>query len=199
LQDFETFVIFKWIFKTFVAVFILTNVFNIVMFVFGLAQNAVNESAAFITGDLELGNDAMMDVILLQLETMGIGELIGLYLETQIVKICMAIMSIIIFIIVFGRMVEIYVVISVAPIPLSTLVNREWGGMGNNYLKSLIALAFQGFLIMLCVAIYAVLVSVIGTGDNIHAAIWTVAGYTALLCFMLLKTGSISKSVFSAS
>jgi len=199
MADFDTFMIFKWIFKTFIAVFILTNTFNIVMFVFGLAQNVVNESAVFITGDLELGNDVMMSNIQTQLEAMGIGELIGLFLETQIVKICMGIMSIFIFIVVWGRMMEIYVVISIAPIPLSTMVNREWGSMGNNYLKSLFALAFQGFLIMVCVAIYAVLVSMIGAGGNIHAAIWTVAGYTALLCFMLLKTGQISKSVFGAS
>ena len=199
MHDFDTFVLFKWIFKTFVAVFILTNVFNIVMFIFGLAQNAVNESAALIVGDLELGNDAMMSAIRTQLEAMGIGELIGLYLETQIVKLCMGIMSIVIFIIVFGRMLEIYLVISVAPIPMSTMVNREWGNMGNNYLKSLAALAFQGFLIMVCVGIYAVLVSVIGTGGNIHGAIWTVAGYTALLCFMLIKSGGIAKSIFTAS
>ena len=199
MQDFESFTIFKWIFKTFVAVFILTNTFNIVMFVFGIAQNAINASTSVITGSLELGNNAMMDAIRTQLEAMGIGELIGLFLETQIVKLCMGIMAIIIFVIVFGRMIEIYLVISIAPIPLSTMVNREWSGVGNNYLKSLVALAFQGFLIMVCVGIYAVLVSVIGTGDNMHAEIWTVAGYTALLCFMLLKSGSIAKSVFSAS
>lgn len=199
MHDFDTFVLFKWIFKTFIAVFILTNVFNIVMFVFGIAQNAVNESAALIVGDLELGNDAMMGAIRTQLQAMGVGELIGLYLETQIVKLCMGIMSIIIFIVVFGRMLEIYLVISIAPIPMSTMINREWGSMGNNYLKSLAALAFQGFLIMVCVGIYAVLVSVIGTGGDIHGAIWTVAGYTALLCFMLLKSGGIAKSIFNAS
>jgi len=196
MHDFETWIFFKWIFKTFVAVLILTNTFDIVMGVFALAQNAVNESAGFITGSLELGNDTMMDAILAQLEAMEIGELIGLFLETQIVKICMGIMAIIIFVVVFGRMIEIYLVISVAPIPLSTMANHQWGQMGNSYLKSLFALAFQGFLIMVCVAIYAVLVSMIATSDNIHGAIWTVAGYTALLSFMLLKSGGLAKSIF---
>jgi hypothetical protein len=107
-------------------------------------------------------------------------------------------MGIVIFIVVFGRMIEIYLVVSIAPIPLSTMINRDWGQMGNNYLKALFALAFQGFLIMVCVAIYAVLVGGIATADNIHVAIWTVAGYTALLCFMLLKSGSLAKSLFSA-
>jgi hypothetical protein len=199
LADFDTFNIFKWIFKTFIAVFILSNTFNIVMAVFDLAQTAINNAAAVITGSLELGNDAMMDAILVQLEAMGVGELIGLFLETQIVKLCMGIMAIIIFIVVFGRMIEIYLVVSVAPIPLSTMVNREWSQMGNNYLKSLFALAFQGFLIMVCVGIYAVLVAGIATAGNIHAAIWTVAGYTALLCFMLIKSGGLAKSIFSAN
>ena len=199
MSDFDTFIIYKWIFKTFIAVFILTNTFNIVVGVFELAQSVINDSAAFIVGDLELGNDAMMDAILVQLEAMSIGELLGLFLETQIVKICMGIMSIFVFIVVWGRMMEIYVVISLAPIPLSTMTNREWGQMGNNYLKGLFALGFQGFLIMICVAMYAVLVGAIATAGNIHAAIWTVAGYTALLCFMLLKTGAISKSIFGSN
>ena len=198
MSDFDTFIIYKWIFKTFIAVFILTNTFNIVMGVFDIAQSVINDSATHITGSLELGNDAMMGAILAQLETMSIGELLGLFLETQIVKICMGIMSIFVFIVVWGRMMEIYVVISLAPIPLSTMTNKEWGQMGNNYLKSLFALAFQGFLIMVCVAMYAVLVSAIAAAGNIHGAIWTVAGYTALLCFMLLKTGAISKSIFGS-
>jgi len=198
LHEFDTFNIYKWIFKTFIAVFILTNTFNIVMGIFELAQQAVTKSAGIILGDLTLGNDAMMSAIEAQLQTMGIGELLGLFLETQIVKLCMGIMAIVIFVVVFGRMIEIYLVVSVAPIPFSTMANREWGQMGNNYLKSLFALAFQGFLIMVCVGIYAVLVSVIATSANIHGAIWTVAGYTALLCFMLIKSGGLAKSLFGS-
>ena len=198
LSDFDTFNIFKWIFKTFVAVFILTNTFNIVMAVFDLAQNAVTASAGHITGSLEFGNDAMMDAIQAQLEAKEFGELIGLFLESQILKLCMGIMAIIIFIVVVGRMIEIYLTVSIAPIPLSTMVNREWGQMGNNYLKSLFALAFQGFLIMVCVAIYAVLVGGVAASDNIHVTIWSVAGYTALLSFMLLRSGGLARSLFSA-
>ena len=197
LADFDTFNIFKWIFKTFIAVFILTNAFNIIMGIFDIAQNAVSASSGVIVGDLNLGDGAMMTTVYEQLQSMGIAELYLIFYETQIVKLCMEIMAIIIFIIAYGRMVEIYLVISVAPIPLSTMVNREWGQMGNNYLKSLFALAFQGFLIMICIGIYAVLVSMIVTADNIHAQIWTVAGYTALLCFMLIKSGGVAKSVFS--
>jgi hypothetical protein len=199
LSDFDTFNIFKWIFKTFVAVFILTNTFNIVMGVFDMAQHVVNQSAGLISGSLELGSDAMMDAIRTSLEAMGVGELLGLFFEVQIVRLCMLIMSVIIMIIVWGRMIEIYLTVSIAPIPFSTMVNREWGGIGNNYLKSLFALAFQGFLIMVCVAIYAVLVSSIAISDNMHIVIWSIAGMNALLCFILLKTGSIAKSIFSAS
>ena len=198
LQDFDTFNIYKWIFKTFVAVYILTNTFNIVMAVFDMGQSVITQSAGLITGDLALGGSDMMDAIRASLETMGLGELIGLFFETQIVKLCMGIMAIFIMVIVWGRMIEIYLTVSIAPIPLSTMVNREWSSMGNNYLKGLFALAFQGFLIMVCVAIYAVLVAGIAVSDNMHVAIWGIAGNTALLCFILLKTGGISKSIFNS-
>ena len=198
LSDFDTFNIFKWILKTFVAVFILTNTFNIVIGVFDLAQQAVNQSAGLISGSLGLGSDAMTDIIRASLEVMGVGELLGLFFEVQIVRLCMLIMSVIIMIIVWGRMLEIYLTVSVAPIPFATMANREWGQIGNNYLKSLFALAFQGFLIMVCVAIYAVLVSGIAVSDNMHAIIWSIAGMTALLSFILLKTGGIARSLFHA-
>jgi hypothetical protein len=166
------------------------------MGIFGLAQQVVNSSAGII------GNSLDMDLALAQLEDqlqdMGIGELIGLFLESSILGLAMSAISICIFIIIYGRMIEIYLTCSVAPIPMATMVNREWSGMGHNYLKGLFALAFQGFLIMVCVAIYAVLLQNITAAGNIHAAIWGCAGYTVLLCFTLFKTGSLSKSLFGA-
>ena len=198
LQDFDTFNIFKWIFKTFIAVFILTNTFNIVMAIFDMAQTVISASAGLITGSTDLGSPEMMAALEATMEAMGIGELMGVWLQIQLIGFAMWIMSIIIFIVVIGRMLEIYLTVSVAPIPLSTMVNHEWSSVGNNYLKALLAVAFQGFLIMVCVAIYAVLVGSIAHATNIHAAIWTVVGYTTLLCFMLLKTGSLAKSIFSA-
>jgi len=199
LAEFDTFNIYKWIFKTFIAVFILTNTFNIVMAIFDVAQSVITSSAGLITGSTDLGSPEMMAALEATMEGMGIGELMGVWLQIQLVGFGIFIMSIVIFIVVIGRMLEIYLTVSVAPIPLSTMVNREWSGMGNNYLKALFAVAFQGFLIMVCVAIYAVLVGSISTAANIHVAIWTVVGYTALLCFMLLKTGGLAKSIFSAS
>ena len=198
LQDFDTFNIFKWIFKTFIAVFILTNTFNIVMAVFDMAQSVISASAGLITGSTDLGSPEMLTALEATMVDMGVGELLGLWLQIQLVGFAMFIMSIIIFIVVIGRMLEIYLTVSVAPIPLSTMVNREWSSVGNNYLKALLAVAFQGFLIMVCVAIYAILVGSITSAANIHIAIWTVVGYTALLCFMLLKTGGLAKSIFSA-
>jgi len=199
LQDFDTFNIYKWIFKTFIAVYILTNTFNIVMAIFDMAQTVINNAATLIVGDTALGSPEMMAALEATMEDMGIGELMGVWLQIQLIGLAMFIMSVVIFIVVVGRMLEIYLTISIAPIPLSTMVNREWSGVGNNYLKALLAVAFQGFLIMVCVAIYAVLVGNIAAADNIHVAIWTVVGYTALLCFMLLKTGNLAKSIFSAS
>jgi len=196
MHDFDTFNIFKWILKTFCAVYILTNTFDIVIAVFEVGQHVINSSAGIISGSLDIA--ATLTDLEPQLQEMGVWELMGLWLEINIVGLMMRIMSIAIFIIVIGRMLEIYLTVSIAPIPLSTITNREWGQMGNNYLKSLFAVAFQGFLIMICVAIYAVLVSGITEADNIHGAIWVTVGYTALLCFSLFKSASLSKSLFGA-
>jgi len=196
MHDFDTFIIFKWIFKTFCAVYILTHTFDIVMGVFELAQYVVNQSSGVISGSLDIR--VAMDSLQTQLAAMEWYELLGLYLESAILSLAMRVISICIFIIVIGRMLEIYMVTSIAPIPFSTMVNREWGHTGQNYLRSLFALAFQGFLIMVCIAIYAVLLQSIAFADDVHTAIWTCAGYTILLCFTLFKTGSMSKSLFGS-
>lgn len=196
MHDFDTFNIFKWIFKTFVAAYLLTNCFTIVMAVFDLAQSVMSNGGSLINGNLDVS--ANMDNLRTLLEDMGMWELIGLWLETNIIHLCMWILSIIIFVIVYGRMIEIYLTVSLAPIPFSTMANREWGQIGQNYLRSLFALAFQGFLILICIAIYAVLVQTIPSSDSIHGAIWGTAGYTVLLAFALFKTGSLSKSIFNA-
>ena len=179
MHDFDTFNIFKWIFKTFVATYLLTNCFTIVMAVFDVAQNVVSQSAGVINGNMDV-------------------TAVGLWLETNIINLCMWVLSIVIFVIVYGRMIEIYLTVSLAPIPFSTMANREWGQMGTNYLRSLFALGFQGFLILVCVAIYAVLVQSIPSSGDIHGAIWGTAGYTVLLAFALFKTGSLSKSIFNS-
>ncbi len=196
MAEFDTFNIFKWIFKTFIATILLTNCFTITMAVFDLAQNVISRAAGLIGDGLEVA--AAMEDLAAELSEMGMWELLGLWLETSIVYLCMWVLSILIFVIVYGRMIEIYLTVSLAPIPFATMVNREWGQMGQNYLRGLFALAFQGFLIMVCIAIYAVLVATIPTGGTIHASIWGTAGYTVLLAFALFKTGSLSKSIFNA-
>ena len=198
LQDFDTFNIYKWILKTFIAVFILTNTWNIVMGIFDLAQSVVNQSAGLVTGDLALGSPEMMETLLAGLEEMTTGGLITLFFQIQIVSLLMPILGIVATIVVWGRMIEIYLVTSIAPIPLSTMVNQQWGQIGNNYLKSLFALAFQGFLIMLCIAIYAVLVANFAVLGDMSTTIWSLLAYTALLVFMLLKSGGIAKAVFNS-
>ena len=166
------------------------------MTVFDVAQNVVSQSAGVINGNLDV--QAALSDLKTQLEAMGMWELIGLWLETNIINLCMWVLSIVIFVIVYGRMIEIYLTVSLAPIPFSTMANREWGQMGTGYLRSLFALGFQGFLILICVAIYAVLVQSIPSSGDVHGAIWGTAGYTVLLAFALFKTGSLSKSIFNA-
>jgi hypothetical protein len=196
MADFDTFNIFKWIFKTFVATYILTHTFDIVMGIFGLAQHVVNQSAGIINSSLDM--NLALTQLEAQLAAMGTGALIGLYFESAILSLAMKAISICVFIIIYGRMLEIYLTCSIAPIPFSTMINREWSGIGNNYLKSLFALAFQGFLIMVCVAIYAILLQTITASSDIHTAIWTCAGFTVLLCMTLFKTGSLAKSIFGS-
>lgn len=198
LHDVDTWIFFKWIFKTFVAVFLVTNTWNIVMAIFDVAQNVVSQSGGIISGSTSIDLSTAIPDMEAQLEAMDLGPLLGLWFQSMVVGLTMNILSICIFLVVYGRMIEIYLVTSVGPIPFATMSNREWSSVGQNYLKSLIALGFQAFLIMICVGIYAVLIQEISTADNISAAIWGCMGYTVLLCFTLFKTGSMAKSIFSA-
>ena len=197
LANFETWIFFKWIFKTFVAVTLITNTFNIVMAVFDVAQNVVNASSGIISSGTAV-DASTLEAMEETLMGMDIGPLLGLFLQSIIVQITMYALSIVVFIIVYGRMVEIYLLTSLAPIPFATFGNREQSQIGQNYLRSLLALGFQGFLIMICVGIYAVLIQSIAFSDNIISSIWGAMGYTVLLVFTLFKTGAIARSVFNA-
>ena len=196
--DVDTWMFFKWIFKTACAVLIVTNTWNIVMGVFDVGQSVVNSAAGVISGDASVDITTVVVDLEERLMEMDLGPLFGLWFQSLFVGICTWALTICIFIITFGRMIEIYLVTSVAPIPMATMASRKSGNIGQNYLRSLFALAFQGFLIIVCVAIYAALVQNIAVGTDISYAIWTCMGYTVLLCFTLFKTGSMAKSIFSA-
>ena len=198
LHDFETWIFFKWIFKTFCAVLIVTNTWNIVMAIFDVAQHVVNQSAGIITADTAIDLDTVIPDLAGQLEAMDVGSLLGLWLQSIIVSISLRVLALLIMLITFGRMIEIYLVSSIAPIPMAAMMGREFGGMGQNYLRTLLALGFQAFLIIICVAIYAVLVQGIAAQADVSAAMWSCMGYTVLLCFTLFKTGSLSKALFGA-
>ena len=197
-HDIETVVFFKWIFKTACAILIVSNTWTIVMGIFDVAQGVVNQASGIIVGDTSIDISSIMPDMEARLQAMELGPLFGLWFQSLFVGITMWALTICIFIITYGRMLEIYLVTSMAPIPMAAMLGREWGGMGQNYLKSLFALGFQAFLIMVCVAVYAVLVQNISVSNDISAAIWTCMGYTVLLCFTLFKTGSLSKSLFAA-
>ncbi len=197
-HDFETFAIYKWILKAFIAVYLVTHTFDITMAIFEMGQNVVQQSAGIITGTTSLDFATVIGDVSAQLEAMELGELFGLLVETMLLKITMPILSFCVMIVLVCRMIEIYIYCSIGAIPFATMTNREWGQMGNNYLRGLVALGLQGFFIMICVAIYAVLIGQITSGTNLHIAIWQCAGYTVLLCFSLFKTGSVSRSIFNA-
>ena len=189
--------IYKWVFKTACAILILSNTFNIVMAVFDVSQSAISSAAGLIQGSTDITPD-MLTELETTLEGMDLGPLLGLWLQSSIIGVTMKIMGIIIFVLVYGRLIEIYLLTSLAPLPVATLSNRELGGVGQNYLKSLFAVGFQGLLILVCVAIYAVLIQGIATSGDPIGAIWGTVGYTVLLCFMLFKTGGIAQRIFGA-
>ena len=198
LQSFETWIFFKWIFKTFCAILIVTNTWDIIMGIFDAAQSVVRSAAGIIRADTDIDLVQVIGDLEVRLQEMELGALLGLWFQTLFVGVTLQALSICIFVIVYGRMVEIYVVTSLAPIPMATMMNHSWGQMGQNYLRSLFALGFQAFLIIVCVAIYAVLVHTIAVGTDLVAAIWTCIGYTVLLCFSLFKSGGVAKQIFGA-
>ena len=198
MHDMDTFMLAKWVFKTACAVVIVTNTWNIVMAVFDVAQSVVSRASGLVIADTDIRIDSVIVGLEAKLAEMELGALFGLWVQSMFVGFTMWALAICIFIITYGRMIEIYLVTSVAPIPMATMANREWGQMGQNYLRSLFALGFQAFLIIICVAIYAILVRGIAVETDVSTAIWTCMGYTVLLCFTLFKTSSLARSIFHA-
>ena len=198
MHEIDTWMFFKYFFKMWVAVWMVSNTFTITMAVFDVGQHVVNAAGGVISSQTAINVDTMLDAMETAMESMNVGELVILALESMLVSLCMKIMSVLITVILYGRMIEIYLYSSIAPIPFATMSNREWGQVGNNYLCGLLALGFQGFFMMVCVGIYAVLVSTIEISDNMHSALFGVAAYTVILCFSLMKTSSLSKSIFNA-
>ena len=198
MHDMDSWMLFRWVFKSAAAIILVSNTWNIVMGVFDLTQSVVNQSAGVIIGNTSIDITSVVTDLDNRLSAMDIGGLLGLWFQSLFVGLTMNILSICIMLVVYGRMIEIYLVTSLGPIPLATIGNSEWRGMGQGYLKSLFALGFQAFLIMVVTGIYAVLVQSIALSADVSGAIWGCMGYTVLLCFCLFKTGSIAKAVFAA-
>lgn len=198
MHEVDTWMFFKWVFKSGIAIYLVSHTFEITMAVFDVGQHVVSAAAGVIGSDTSIDVASTISTIESSMEAMEIGELIQLALETAVISMCMKIISILITVILIGRMIEIYIYTSIAPIPFATLTNREWGQVGNNYLRGLLALGFQGFFIMVIVGIYCVLVSSMTVASDIHSALFSIAGYTVVLCFALFKTSGVSKSIFGA-
>lgn len=197
LANFETWIFFKWVFKTFVAVLLISNTMNITMAVFDVGQYVVARSGGIISSSTAISEDMLTSLETTLGET-GTGTLLGIFMMSFVVRFLIYILSALIFVIVYARMIEIYLMVSLAPIPFSTFGNKEQSMIGQNYVRSLFALAFQGFLIMVCIGIYAVLIQSVAMTDDIIGSLWGIVGYTVLLCFTLFKTGSVAKSILHA-
>lgn len=198
MHDVDTFMFFKYIFKCGIAVYLVSHTFDITMAIFDVAQTIINSASGAISHDTHIDISSALTNLGATMDGMGIGDLMLLVLETALVSMAMNIVGIIITVILYGRMIEIYITTSVAPIPFATMTNREWGSIGNNYLKSLFALGFKGFFMMVCVGIYAVLIRSFTISDDLHTTLFTIAAYTVILCFSLFKTSTLSKSIFQA-
>ena len=191
--------LFQYLFKACIAVTLVSHTSDFVLGIFDVGSHLVTSAGGVIGGSTSINVESTLKTMFNNsLSTMEIGELIGLGLETMIVSFGMKIMSVLITVILYGRMIEVYCAVSIAPIPFATLTNRDWGAIGSNYIKGVAALALQGFFIMICVGIYAVLVSGISVASDLHSALWSVMGYTVILCFSLFKTGSLAKSCLGA-
>lgn len=198
MHDMDTFIFFKYVFKAAIAVYLLSHTFDITMAVFDVAQTVVTQAGGIITNETSIDIATTIAAMETEMEAMSIGGLVQLALETLIISLSLKIMSILITVILYGRMIEIYLTVSVSPIPFATMTNREWGNIGTNYFRTLFSLGFQGFFMIVCVAIYAVLVNNMIVAENIHSALFSIAAYTVILCISLFKTGSLSRSLFGA-
>ena len=198
MHDVDTFIFFKYVFKAAIAVYLLSHTFDITMAVFDVAQTVVTQAGGIITNETSIDIATTIAAMETEMEAMSIGGLVQLALETLIISLSLKIMSILITVILYGRMIEIYLTVSISPIPFATMTNREWGNIGTNYFRTLFSLGFQGFFMIVCVAIYAVLVNNMIVAENIHSALFSIAAYTVILCISLFKTGSLSRSLFGA-
>lgn len=197
LANFETWIFFKWVFKTFVAVELITHTFDITLAAFDVGNYVVTQSAGIIIGNTDIDASAWAD-IQTTLQGMDLGALLLLFLQIVIVWVILKFLGVLVTVIVYGRMIEIYLMVSLAPIPFATFGNREQSMVGQNYLRSIFALAFQAFLIMICIGIYAVLIRTAVFSEDIVMSLWGVLAYTFLLVFTLFRTGGIARSVFHA-
>lgn len=197
-NDMEFWEFFVYFVKMWIAVWILSHTFEITMAVFDVGQSIVSSATGLITDSTEIDATATIQAISQQCYTMDLFELMILMVETWIVSFGMKILSVLITVILYGRMIEIYIYCSVSPIPFATVANKEWGNIGTNYFRSVLALAFQGFFIMICVGIYAMLINSMTVSSDLHMALFSIMAYTIVLCFSLFHTGTISKSIFGA-
>lgn len=196
IADTDTFEFFKYMIKMWIAVWLVSHAFTFSMAVFDVAQHLVNQAAGVINTSATISADQIVQMVE-GLKDKGLGELVMILFETSLVKVAIQVMSVVIMLVVYGRMFEIYVYCSVSAIPFATMGNKEWGQIGTNYIKGLFAIGLQGLFLIICLGIYAVLVKTIKITD-IHASTFMILGYALLLGLMMLKSGTLAKSVLNA-
>lgn len=196
-SDTDTFEFFKYVIKMWISVWFVSHAFTFAMAVFDMSQSIITKAAGVINTSAALDSAAIVAMVD-KLEEESLWQLILISADTSLVKLSIQIVSIIIIVITYGRMIEICIYSSVAAIPFATMGNKEWGQIGNNYIRGLFSLGLQGLFLMVCLGIYSVLVKTIHVTTDIHTSIFAVLGYTVLLGIMMLRSGTLAKSIMNA-
>ena len=202
-KDFDDSIIIKWLIKSLCGVILVANTYYIASALFSFGTNVCSNgistlfgSGSFLSSTLALDKTA--------LGSLSLGELMTVWFISLIVHFGIMILIVAIVITLASRIIEVFMYLSIAPIPMATMMDSgEWAGIGKNWIKQLLALSFQGFFIVVALGIFKTLLSnaittLNSSSDGIVLQMGLLLGYTAALIFTILRTGAISKSVFSA-
>ncbi len=193
-------VYFFFIITSVFAVILVTNSFEITNFIINISQTIVDKAltlfdkeATSITGDITKFEET--------LKTMEVSQIFGIWLMLILTVIIMWLVRILVQIVILGRFIEIFMRISIAPIPFATFFNRDLSSTGYNFVKSMVAVSLQAILIMVVIAIYRGTLSSIavdvGSQEILMLFLIKILGINLTLVFMLFQTKRIADSILS--
>ncbi len=199
----------KFIVRLFIGVLLVQKSYDITLWVFRLSNfvifNAIGTINTSISADILSGSS--LEAIKETLVTLEIGDLLTIIGVSFLASLATVIIQAAAWIVILGRVIQIYMYCSVGAIPYATLTHKETSGIGKNYLLNLAALGFQGFFMLIAIAMYGYLIndaiSKLDPGDLV-SPMGFISFVLKLLCcggallFTLIGSKSLSKSIFNA-